>query len=507
MPSRQAAALRTACRAAGPATLVTLLPALVAVLLPLAVQLHGDRLLLVTGGSMEPTLRVGESLLVRQLDGVPDVGQVVTYRAGGTGAVTTHRVVEVLRRDDGAWLRTKGDANLAPDPDLTAARDVGWTAEGAWPLGEQVAMAQSRAGRLLAVGPALVMLAVWQLLALWQGGPPRAAAAARRAGVVPPAASRPRRRPSRPPHDAPVRAGVPRPRRPLEPSEPRDRARRGAGSAAALLVVVALVVTAGTGPGASRTLAVLTDAAPVGGATFTTAASFAGSCDPGRYPTAVRALAPHLYWRLEEVSGSAAADDRATRPATYRGGPELGRAGALCDSSRAVGFSPGPRLVSADAVSAPQDVLSVGVWFRTTQPGGKMVGFGNRNTVDSSNNDRHLYTTATGQVVFGTYPGTHKSVMGAGSYADGAWHLAVGTVGPAGLTLYVDGQRVARNTAVTTAQTYTGYWRAGQDKLSSSWPGSIGGSGQWVGDLDEVFVVHSQLSDGQVADLWAASGR
>jgi signal peptidase I len=77
-------------------------------------------------GSMQPTLPVGAVVVVRP---VPveriAVGDVVTFLAHdpGTSAtrIVTHRVIGI---DPGPVLRTRGDANDAPDPGATVAADV-----------------------------------------------------------------------------------------------------------------------------------------------------------------------------------------------------------------------------------------------------------------------------------------------------------------------------------------------------------------------------------------------
>ncbi|MGZ6976282.1 MAG: PKD domain-containing protein, partial [Acidimicrobiia bacterium] len=74
-----------------------------------------------------------------------------------------------------------------------------------------------------------------------------------------------------------------------------------------------------------------------------------------------------------------------------------------------------------------------------------------------------------------------------------------------GMKLYVDGNLVASNTAVTKAQVYRGYWRVGGDNLSS-WP-SAPSREAITANLDEVAVYPSALSLSRVQAHYAASGR
>lgn len=82
--------------------------------------------LTVLSGSMEPTLPVGSTVVVRPTpaDRI-GVGDIITFtdRQPGTTEtrIVTHRVIEVL---PGPAFRTRGDANDAPDPHPVAAADV-----------------------------------------------------------------------------------------------------------------------------------------------------------------------------------------------------------------------------------------------------------------------------------------------------------------------------------------------------------------------------------------------
>lgn len=72
---------------------------------------RGYRIYTVRTGSMEPAIQVGDAVLIRPADGLPSVGDIVTFQPSESAGVVTHRVVDV---DDGA-LTTKGDANDTDD--------------------------------------------------------------------------------------------------------------------------------------------------------------------------------------------------------------------------------------------------------------------------------------------------------------------------------------------------------------------------------------------------------
>jgi signal peptidase len=106
---------------------------LVAVVLVVASAIALDRLVPMTGGttlivggpSMEPTIHLGSAVVTHPVD--PErlaVGDVVSIRVGPSHAVFTHRIVQLLDRPDGRWLRTKGDGNADPDPAIIPATAV-----------------------------------------------------------------------------------------------------------------------------------------------------------------------------------------------------------------------------------------------------------------------------------------------------------------------------------------------------------------------------------------------
>ena len=98
---------------------------LLGVILGKVVPLTGRQTLIVGGPSMEPALLLGSAVIVRAIDpGSLAVGDIVSLQPGPGSAVFTHRIVEVVDRADGRWVRTKGDANATPDPTLVPASAI-----------------------------------------------------------------------------------------------------------------------------------------------------------------------------------------------------------------------------------------------------------------------------------------------------------------------------------------------------------------------------------------------
>ncbi|MGO1973246.1 MAG: signal peptidase I [Propionibacteriaceae bacterium] len=107
----------------------TFLLAMLAVLLASVVlpRVVGGQAYTVLSGSMQPTLAPGALVVVRPVP-VEQVatGEMITYQLeSGRAAVVTHRVVSIGYAADGTVrLRTRGDANGAPDPEPVRAEQV-----------------------------------------------------------------------------------------------------------------------------------------------------------------------------------------------------------------------------------------------------------------------------------------------------------------------------------------------------------------------------------------------
>ena len=229
---------------------------------------------------------------------------------------------------------------------------------------------------------------------------------------------------------------------------------------------------------------------------------------PPSYSAAVRADGANTYWRLGETFAAAGDSSPGNRMGLPYGRPSLGNtAGALAgDSNRATTFDGVDDFVYAAQRFAPPTVYSAEAWFRTnTTAGGKIFGFGNglprRNATNpglSSNYGRHVYMTNAGNLIFGEWSGSARTLKSPRTYNDNAWHYVAATQGPAGMVLYVDGVRVASNT-VSAVQTAAGGWRIGGDQLGSLWP-ETPSSRYFRGSIDEFAVYPSVLSPTQIAN-------
>ena len=193
------------------------------------------------------------------------------------------------------------------------------------------------------------------------------------------------------------------------------------------------------------------------------------------------------YWRVDETSGTNAADASGNgSDGTYSGGYTLNGPSAIGAVGRSfsVDGSTG-NLASANSTSGP-NVYSEELWFKTdTTSGGKIIGFGNANNGLSGNYDRHVYMLNNGRLRFGVWNGQPDTVTSPNAYNDNQWHYLVATQGSAGMRLYVDGALVDSN-GVSTSQPYGGYWRVGGDNLGG-WPDQPS-SMYFRGAIDEVAI-------------------
>lgn len=84
-------------------------------------NIFGYRIMYITSASMEPELKVGDVIIVKNC--LPEelkAGDIITYKGEKNdfnGKLITHRVTEIQNDEGGAlYIVTRGDANSTPDP-------------------------------------------------------------------------------------------------------------------------------------------------------------------------------------------------------------------------------------------------------------------------------------------------------------------------------------------------------------------------------------------------------
>jgi PKD repeat protein len=229
------------------------------------------------------------------------------------------------------------------------------------------------------------------------------------------------------------------------------------------------------------------------------------------YARAVLADGPMHYWRLNEASGSVAADYTGLDPLTLAGTVTRGVSGAISGDS-ATTFSGQTTTTGYNQTSRQGPwSFSVEAWFRggsTAQ--GKIIGYGNVQTGNSgtSTRDRTLYIGSNGTVNFGVRQrSSNRTVTSPGTYRDDNWHHVVGVVSDEGMYLYVDGVKVGQDLQTRSSRNFLGYWRVGGDAISGFANAPTDDNSYFNGDIDEVAVYRRPLTANQVRAHYLASAR
>ena len=133
--------------------------------------LFGFRSLTVLSGSMEPTIHVGDVVVVEQVPPLDvRVGDIVTFRdPEDASRLITHRVREIELQGSNVQFVTKGDANTSvEDWKINTSGTIGRVNYHIWRLGYLMFWIRSPIGRLgMVVVPALV-LGVFELWRIWR---------------------------------------------------------------------------------------------------------------------------------------------------------------------------------------------------------------------------------------------------------------------------------------------------------------------------------------------------
>jgi signal peptidase len=126
----------------------------------------------VLSGSMQPAFSPGDMVVVTpEPVSAVRVGQVISYRIPvADHHVQSHRVIALIRRDGQVSVRTKGDANAAPDPwTATLHGTTVWHVRAVLPkLGWIVFWLRTPLVHQLTVFLAPLLLALFALLHIWR---------------------------------------------------------------------------------------------------------------------------------------------------------------------------------------------------------------------------------------------------------------------------------------------------------------------------------------------------
>lgn len=213
------------------------------------------------------------------------------------------------------------------------------------------------------------------------------------------------------------------------------------------------------------------------------------------------------YWRLNEASGTVAADSIGPAHGMINGGVTLGQPGALADGSTAMRFDGVDDYITVP-VGAYSAVgtgsFSVECWLRSTQPW--VTEYPVIIDCDTGAKGFYLGRPEPGTVIFGLNDPADPVpdvTPTAPCPFDGAWHHVVGVVMRGAthtLRIFVDGH-LQIETAVPATANYTattplifGVYRGGE--ADPQW--------RYQGDLDEVAIYHIALTPAQIAAHYEA---
>jgi hypothetical protein len=225
--------------------------------------------------------------------------------------------------------------------------------------------------------------------------------------------------------------------------------------------------------------------------------------------------AAYSSWPLNETGGLVAADVTGNgHPGTYSSAAGLStgvtyaqpgpcpRDGAL--AAQFDGLTGSVVDTTGVATSAQQ---SDEVWFKTTTTaGGLMIGSYTAVTSALGGADRVVYMTTSGQVAFGTNPGTVHVIFSPNAYNDGRWHLVDAVLSATtGSSLYVDGALVASNASYNAASSFTTYTHVANGLLSgwTNMGSNLAISGPWAGTMAFATIYRYPITPVQVASQYA----
>ena len=138
-----------------------------------AARLAGYQTFTILSGSMEPAIATGD-LVVDERISAEDarVGDVITFPEPGTRRLVTHRLVHKRIARDRAYMRTRGDANNAPERwSIPAEGQIGRVAFRVPKGGYASAYVSERDMQLMLVVVPAVLLGILQLVRIWRPGP------------------------------------------------------------------------------------------------------------------------------------------------------------------------------------------------------------------------------------------------------------------------------------------------------------------------------------------------
>lgn len=224
----------------------------------------------------------------------------------------------------------------------------------------------------------------------------------------------------------------------------------------------------------------------------------AGTATASSYRLTVLADSPALYYRLDESSGTAAADSSGNgRSATYTSNATLNVSGATADGDAAIsGTGQTVKYASGTGLPTASSSRSIECWYRTSTSQSNVVlaAWGS----ETSNELFAVMLYSATQLKVTSWSTDYYFPLPSGRNAfDGAWHHVVATFDGSNLTMYVDGVSLGTIPASFNTILNTGGLTIGS---------STGGGYGYNGAIDEVAAYGTVLTGSQVGAHYSAAG-
>jgi RHS repeat-associated protein len=259
----------------------------------------------------------------------------------------------------------------------------------------------------------------------------------------------------------------------------------------------------------------LTSVCPPTSATACTTYTYnSGSATGSHFASMVLDSGAQAYWRLADAAGATRATDQvAVNVGTFDGTPanvSFGQAGALAGSPATSASFNG----TSSKISLPNNLvagsnMAVGMWFKTTQPGGTLFSYQSApaGTAVTANYVPALYVGSDGKLHAQFWSGALKPMASPSTVNDGKWHFVVLSGAASTQTLYLDGNQVATVTGGTIAASAEPYVTLGAGQLGGSWPSvpSANPLGWFSGQLEDAFFLTKPLGLPAVQQEYAAA--
>ena len=229
------------------------------------------------------------------------------------------------------------------------------------------------------------------------------------------------------------------------------------------------------------------------------------------YPDLILSRNPLVYFRLNETSGTSAADATGTYAGTYVNSPALGEPGVI---DTAVAFNGSAQRVETDVndlTLGGANPLSIEWWFKASSQSSPNMHFGANN---SGTSERLWAYWGSGTVgtdrlrVDYSSGGTQKNAVTnatASSLADGQWHHVVAVYHDANtaMDIYIDGvddlRENSQNGTTSTVNTLTRpLFLAARNNNGTP-------DLHWPGTIDEFAIYDQALTAAEVAENYDAA--